>query len=317
MAAPAAQNCTCSRKKQLVFSKTAGRPIPLQVHACIFLVSVAQNVDTIANHSLFCDRVAANLAWFGPTTGKVFAHQFRPCCLRRDPGPMQQFDTFPGGELTHGRHDCRSIQDLPERGESLEQHCFDDRKQHVRARGAKWGRQEYADADDRDATRPGFSGSIQVDGLDVLAQKNEVRKVLGYLPQEFGVYPKISALDLLQHLAVMKGIASARERKEAVEALLQQTNLWEVRKKALGTFSGGMKQRFGIAQALLGNPRLIIVDEPTAGSCATSLIVTFAAAVERFVTNRRWPWSSGSLMSGIKKAARLCIRWLIISARIK
>jgi ABC-2 type transport system ATP-binding protein len=109
------------------------------------------------------------------------------------------------------------------------------------------------------------SGSIQVDGLDVLAQKNEVRKVLGYLPQEFGVYPKMSALHLLQHLAVMKGITSASERKEMVEALLQQTNLWEVRKKALGTFSGGMKQRFGIAQALLGNPRLIIVDEPTAG----------------------------------------------------
>jgi ABC-2 type transport system ATP-binding protein len=109
------------------------------------------------------------------------------------------------------------------------------------------------------------SGSIQVDGLDVLAQKNEVRKVLGYLPQEFGVYPKMSALDLLQHLAVMKGITSASERKDMVAALLQQTNLWEVRKKALGTFSGGMKQRFGIAQALLGNPRLIIVDEPTAG----------------------------------------------------
>ncbi len=109
------------------------------------------------------------------------------------------------------------------------------------------------------------SGSIQMDGLDVLAQKNEVRKVLGYLPQEFGVYPKMSALDLLQHLAVMKGITSASERKEMVNALLQQTNLWEVRKSALGTFSGGMKQRFGIAQALLGNPRLIIVDEPTAG----------------------------------------------------
>jgi len=109
------------------------------------------------------------------------------------------------------------------------------------------------------------SGSIQLDGLNVLTEKNEVRKVLGYLPQEFGVYPKMSALDLLQHMAVMKGIASSRERKEMVDALLQQTNLWEVRKKALGTFSGGMKQRFGIAQALLGNPRLIIVDEPTAG----------------------------------------------------
>ena len=109
------------------------------------------------------------------------------------------------------------------------------------------------------------SGSIHLDGLDVLAQKNEVRKVLGYLPQEFGVYPKMSALDLLQHLAVMKGIISSSERKQMVDALLQQTNLWDVRKKALGTFSGGMKQRFGIAQALLGNPRLIIVDEPTAG----------------------------------------------------
>jgi len=109
------------------------------------------------------------------------------------------------------------------------------------------------------------SGSVQLDGIDVLRQKNEVRKVLGYLPQEFGVYPKMSALDMLQHLAVMKGIASAKERTESIEVLLQQTNLWDVRKKALSTFSGGMKQRFGIAQALLGNPRLIIVDEPTAG----------------------------------------------------
>jgi len=109
------------------------------------------------------------------------------------------------------------------------------------------------------------SGSIHVDDLDVLAQKNEVREILGYLPQEFGVYPKISALDMLQHLAVMKGVTSPRERKEMVDAILQQTNLWEVRKKALSTFSGGMKQRFGIAQALLANPRLIIVDEPTAG----------------------------------------------------
>jgi ABC-2 type transport system ATP-binding protein len=109
------------------------------------------------------------------------------------------------------------------------------------------------------------SGSINLDGIDVLRQKDEVRRVLGYLPQEFGVYPKISALDMLNHLAVMKGINSASERKETIEALLQQTNLWDVRKKALSTFSGGMKQRFGIAQALLGNPRLIIVDEPTAG----------------------------------------------------
>jgi len=109
------------------------------------------------------------------------------------------------------------------------------------------------------------SGSIGLDGIDVLRQKDEVRRILGYLPQEFGVYPKISALDMLHHLAVLKGMTSAGERKESVDALLQQTNLWEVRKKALSTFSGGMKQRFGIAQALLGNPRLIIVDEPTAG----------------------------------------------------
>jgi ABC-2 type transport system ATP-binding protein len=108
-------------------------------------------------------------------------------------------------------------------------------------------------------------GTINLDGIDVLRQKDEVRRILGYLPQEFGVYPKISALDMLNHLAVMKGINSASERKETIEALLQQTNLWDVRKKALSTFSGGMKQRFGIAQALLGNPRLIIVDEPTAG----------------------------------------------------
>lgn len=108
-------------------------------------------------------------------------------------------------------------------------------------------------------------GTINLDGIDVLRQKNEVRRILGYLPQEFGVYPKISALDMLHHLAILKGMTSSAERKETVDALLQQTNLWEVRKKALSTFSGGMKQRFGIAQALLGNPRLIIVDEPTAG----------------------------------------------------
>jgi ABC-2 type transport system ATP-binding protein len=109
------------------------------------------------------------------------------------------------------------------------------------------------------------SGTVNLDGLDVLSNKTEVRKILGYLPQEFGVYPKISALDMLHHLAVMKGITAKRERSEIVDALLHQTNLWEVRKKSLGTYSGGMKQRFGIAQALLGKPKLIIVDEPTAG----------------------------------------------------
>jgi len=109
------------------------------------------------------------------------------------------------------------------------------------------------------------SGEIWLDEINVLKQKNEIRKVLGYLPQEFGVYPKMNAIDMLQHLAVMKGITSKGERKEMVEALLQQTNLWDARKKALSGYSGGMKQRFGIAQALLANPKLIIVDEPTAG----------------------------------------------------
>lgn len=109
------------------------------------------------------------------------------------------------------------------------------------------------------------AGSINLSGIDVLANKTEVRRILGYLPQEFGVYPKVSALDMLHHLAVMKGITNKKERSEVVDALLQQTNLWDSRKKSLGTYSGGMKQRFGIAQALLGNPKLIIVDEPTAG----------------------------------------------------
>jgi ABC-2 type transport system ATP-binding protein len=109
------------------------------------------------------------------------------------------------------------------------------------------------------------SGQILLNGLDVVANKDEVRHQLGYLPQEFGVYPRISALDMMHHLAVMKGISKAGERKDIVDALLRQTNLWDVRKKALSTYSGGMKQRFGIAQALLGNPKLLIVDEPTAG----------------------------------------------------
>ncbi|MFM9838948.1 MAG: ABC transporter ATP-binding protein [Cyclobacteriaceae bacterium] len=109
------------------------------------------------------------------------------------------------------------------------------------------------------------SGSIQLGDINVLTQKEEVRKTLGYLPQEFGVYPKINAVTLLDHLAVLKGIVNKRERKTIVEALLHKTNLWAARDKNLGGYSGGMKQRFGIAQALLANPKLIIVDEPTAG----------------------------------------------------
>lgn len=109
------------------------------------------------------------------------------------------------------------------------------------------------------------SGSIFLDDLDVLKNKTKVRQLLGYLPQEFGVYPKISAERLLDHIALLKGVGITKERKALVDALLTQVNLFKDRKKQLGTFSGGMKQRFGIAQALIGNPKLIIVDEPTAG----------------------------------------------------
>ncbi len=108
-------------------------------------------------------------------------------------------------------------------------------------------------------------GSIRLGDTDVLNQKDEVRKTLGYLPQEFGVYPKVSAENLLDHFALLKGIAERRARKAVVEALLRQTNLWEVRKQKLGGYSGGMLQRFGVAVAFLGNPKLMIVDEPTAG----------------------------------------------------
>ena len=109
------------------------------------------------------------------------------------------------------------------------------------------------------------SGSIFLDGLDVLKEKAAVRKILGYLPQEFGVYPKINPELMLDHIAQLKGINNSKERKQVVGALLNRVNLYADRKKKLGTFSGGMKQRFGIAQALMGNPKLIIVDEPTAG----------------------------------------------------
>src|SRR3984893_2149934 len=108
-------------------------------------------------------------------------------------------------------------------------------------------------------------GKASLDGIDVLKDKDAVRKLLGYLPQAVGLYPKVTAEDLLSHFAALKGITNSRERQDTVVALLRQTNLYEHRRKSLGSFSGGMKQRFGIAQALIGNPRLIIVDEPTAG----------------------------------------------------
>jgi ABC-2 type transport system ATP-binding protein len=109
------------------------------------------------------------------------------------------------------------------------------------------------------------SGSIFFDDIDVLNDKHEVRRILGYLPQDVGTYPGIPAETLLDHFAVLKGLVATGERREAVERLLRMTNLYDVRKRKLGTFSGGMRRRFGIAQALLGNPELIIVDEPTAG----------------------------------------------------
>ena len=108
-------------------------------------------------------------------------------------------------------------------------------------------------------------GSIHLGDLDVLRQKSDVRKTLGYLPQSFGFHPKVKAERLLEHFAVLKGIGEPGERRDVVESLLRRTNLWEVRKQKVGTFSGGMRQRFGVAVALLGNPTLIIVDEPTAG----------------------------------------------------
>jgi ABC-2 type transport system ATP-binding protein len=109
------------------------------------------------------------------------------------------------------------------------------------------------------------SGQIRFGDIDVLKAPEALRATLGYLPQDFGVYPRVTAADMLEHLAVLKGVAGRGERRDTVDALLRQVNLWDVRKKAIAGFSGGMRQRFGIAQALIGNPRLIIVDEPTAG----------------------------------------------------
>jgi ABC-type multidrug transport system ATPase subunit len=108
-------------------------------------------------------------------------------------------------------------------------------------------------------------GRIEFDGIDVLREKDAVRRLLGYLPQEFGVYPRVTAEELLSHLALLKGFSRAGERREIVDRLLRVANLWQVRKRKLSTFSSGMRQRFGIAQALIGDPRLVIVDEPTAG----------------------------------------------------
>ncbi|MGZ3918799.1 MAG: ABC transporter ATP-binding protein [Bacteroidia bacterium] len=109
------------------------------------------------------------------------------------------------------------------------------------------------------------SGTIFLDDLNVINKKEEMRKVLGYLPQDFGFYPKVSAEDMLHHFAVLKGVSNKAERKEVCDALLHQTNLYEVKHRYIGDYSGGMRQRFGIAQALLGNPKVVIVDEPTAG----------------------------------------------------
>ena len=109
------------------------------------------------------------------------------------------------------------------------------------------------------------SGTVTLGNIDVLNDKDAVRRVLGYLPQEFGIYPRISAVEMLDHLAVLKGITNSSERKNLVASLLNRVNLYEHRKKAVSSYSGGMRQRFGIAQALIGNPKLIIVDEPTAG----------------------------------------------------
>ena len=109
------------------------------------------------------------------------------------------------------------------------------------------------------------SGAITFDGIDVIKEPEKIRRVLGYLPQDFGVYPRVSAYDMLDHMAVLKGVTGRGERRETVEALLNQVNLWDVRRKSIAGFSGGMRQRFGIAQALIGRPSLLIVDEPTAG----------------------------------------------------
>jgi ABC-type multidrug transport system ATPase subunit len=109
------------------------------------------------------------------------------------------------------------------------------------------------------------SGFVRFNDIDVLAEPQALRRILGYLPQDFGVYPRVTAVEMLDHLAILKGLAARAERREVVDGLLHQVNLWDHRKRALASYSGGMRQRFGVAQALIGAPQLIIVDEPTAG----------------------------------------------------
>ena len=134
------------------------------------------------------------------------------------------------------------------------------------------------------------TGTITLGGINVVRQKDEIRQTLGYLPQEFGVYPKVSAESLLDHFAVLKGIISRGERKEMIEALLRKTNLWDVRKQKLGGYSGGMRQRFGVAVALIGSPKLMIADEPTAGpslSAASTSSARRTRSARRSVTCRK------------------------------
>ncbi len=140
-----------------------------------------------------------------------------------------------------------------------------DSRRHVRSAGPQRRRQVVADANHRDAAGSRLPAASLRRHRCARRTRWPIRRTLGYLPQDFGVYPKVSALGLLDHLAVLKGYLNRGERADVVEALLRQVNLWDVRKRKLGTFSGGMRQRFGIAQALLGNPNLVIVDEPTAG----------------------------------------------------
>ena len=151
------------------------------------------------------------------------------------------------------------------------------------------------------------AGSVHLGDVDVLRRKDDVRKTLGYLPQEFGVYPNVSAEHLLDHFALLKGIAERGARRGVVEALLHQTNLWEVRQQKLGSYSGGMKQRFGVAVALIGNPQLLIVDEPTAGLDPAER-VRFLNLLSELGENSVVLWSTHI----VEDVSELCTRMAII-----